>query len=141
MEESRVNKSLKNTGFGVIGMALSLLVQFISRTVFIKLLGDEYNGINGLFSNILYVLNVAELGVAYSIAYALYAPLQEENRDKICAIMNFLRRTFIMVCATEESNPKCVALIAYLLPTRIRSMYSSFASSNSVRFQNTFLPP
>lgn len=97
-------------------MALSLLVQFISRTVFIKLLGDEYNGINGLFSNILYVLNVAELGVAYSIAYALYAPLQEENRDKICAIMNFLRRTYYVVAlVVAAAGLACTPFLQYLI--------------------------
>lgn len=97
MEESRVDKSIKNTTFGMIGLAVSLLVQFISRTIFIKLLGDEYNGINGLFTNILSVLNLAELGFAYSIAYALYAPLQSADKEKICAIMNYLRKIYYLI--------------------------------------------
>ena len=114
--QSRVGKSIKNTGFGLIGMAINLIVQFISRTFFIQLLGAEYNGINGLFSNILQVLNLAELGFAYSVAYALYAPLQSQSKEKISAIMNFLRRVYsVITIVVLVLGVACIPFLQYLI--------------------------
>lgn len=124
--KSRVTKSIKNTGFGLIGMAISLIAQFISRTFFIRLLGAEYNGINGLFSNILQVLNLAELGFAYSVAYALYAPLQSENREKICAIMNFLRRVYnVITIVVLMLGLICLPLLQFLIKDDISTLVFS----------------
>lgn len=64
MQESRLNKSMKNTVIGVMGTLLNLLFQFIARSIFIKILGEAYNGVNGLFSSILTILNLAELGLS-----------------------------------------------------------------------------
>ena len=123
MEGSRVEKSIKNTSFGMIGLAVSILVQFISRTIFIKLLGDEYNGVNGLFTNILSVLNLAELGFAYSIAYALYAPLQTENKEKICAIMNYLRKIYYLIAiVVGTAGLLCIPFLQYLIKEDISTL-------------------
>ena len=123
MEESRVEKSIKNTSFGMVGLALSVLVQFISRTIFIKLLGDEYNGVNGLFTNILSVLNLAELGFAYSIAYALYAPLQSADREKICAIMNYLRKIYYLISLiVGTAGLLCVPFLQYLIKEDVSTL-------------------
>ncbi len=114
--QSRVTKSIKNTGFGLIGMAVSMIVQFASRTVFIYLLGVEYNGINGLFTNILQVLNLAELGFAFSIAYALYGPLQDENKQRISAIMNYLRNIYrVIALVITVAGLACVPFLQYLI--------------------------
>ena len=114
--ESRVTKSIKNTGFGLVGMAISMIVQFASRTVFIYLLGVEYNGINGLFTNILQVLNLAELGFAFSIAYALYGPLQEKDKQKISAIMNYLRKIYrIIALSITIAGLACVPFLQFLI--------------------------
>ncbi|MBQ8429321.1 MAG: hypothetical protein IJX30_04430 [Clostridia bacterium] len=123
MENSRVTKSIKNTGFGMLGMTVNLLVQFISRALFIKLLGDAYNGINGLFTNILYVLNLAELGFAHSIAFALYGPLQEANEEKICAIMNHLRKIYYVVAiAVAVAGLACVPFLQHLISEDISEL-------------------
>ena len=53
--ESRVGKSIKNTVFGMVGLLISQIFSFIARSIFINILGVEYNGVNGLFSNILQV--------------------------------------------------------------------------------------
>ena len=123
MEGSRVEKSIKNTSFGMIGLAVSILVQFVSRTIFIKFLGDEYNGVNGLFTNILSVFNLAELGFAYSIAYALYAPLQTANKEKICAIMNYLRKMYYLIALiVGAAGLLCVPFLQYLIKEDISTL-------------------
>ena len=75
------NSRTKNTVFNLIanigGQGASILLRFISRTVFIYVLGKGYLGINGLFSNILEILSLAELGVGTAIFYSMYEPLSK----------------------------------------------------------------
>lgn len=123
MTENRTVKSIRNTSFGLIGMALNLVVQFITRSIFVVLLGKEYNGINGLFANILQVLNLAELGFAYAIAFALYKPLNSGDEKKISAIMNCLRKIYIIVALVVAiSGAICVPLLQYLIKDDIASL-------------------
>lgn len=122
-EQSRIKKFMKNTGFGLISMAVNLIVQFVARTFFVRILGAEYNGINGLFLNILQVLNIAELGFAYSVAFALYKPLQEQNIEKISAIMNFLRRVYaIVTCVVLGAGVLCIPFLQYLIKEDISTL-------------------
>ena len=95
--QSRVEKSLKNTIFGMIGLFCSLIVSFVSRSIFIRVLGVEYNGVNGLFSNILQVLNLAELGFATSIAYALYKPLKEDDHKTAAMLMQYFAKIYRVI--------------------------------------------
>ena len=71
MDKSRLGNSMKNTIIGIVFTMLNLIFQFSVKSVFIKLLGETYNGVNGLFSSILQVLNLAELGFASAVAYSL----------------------------------------------------------------------
>ena len=60
---SRIRNTAKNTLFGVGGQLLSQLMAFIYRTVFIHYLSASFLGVQGLFSNILSLLSLAELGI------------------------------------------------------------------------------
>lgn len=80
-------------------MLLSLISQFVARSVFISYLGDTYNGVTGLFSGILNILNIAELGFAYSVAFVLYKPLKEGNEEDIAAVMNFFSKVYRIIAA------------------------------------------
>lgn len=93
-KQSRIKNSLRNIVFGVGGQCLILLFSFISRTVFIKYLGVEYLGINGLFYNILFVLNLADLGLGTAVTYSLYKPLAENNIKKINTLVLFYKNIY-----------------------------------------------
>ena len=99
---SRTSKSLKNVIFGLIGLLCSLVVTFVAKSIFIRLLGVAYNGVNGLFSNILQVLNLAELGFPATIALSLYKPLQEEDSIVVAQLMNYFAKVYraiaLLVC-------------------------------------------
>lgn len=82
---------------GLVNQVLITLLNFISRTIFIKTMGVEYLGINGLFNNILTVLSLAELGIGNAIMYALYKPLSREDRPKVAAIMQYYRKLYLIV--------------------------------------------
>ena len=82
---SRSKKSVKNVLYAFIGQFVGLIVSFIARIVFIRTLGSEYLGLNGLFSNILVVLSLAELGVGSAILFKLYDPLSKNDKKRISA--------------------------------------------------------
>ncbi|OLA93445.1 MAG: hypothetical protein BHW64_06765 [Candidatus Melainabacteria bacterium LEY3_CP_29_8] len=46
------------------------------------MLSEGYVGINGLFTDILNILSLSELGVGTAITYALYRPIAENDISK-----------------------------------------------------------
>lgn len=87
--KSRTEYSIMNIGVGLAGYIANTLMGFLCRMVFVRCLSAEYLGINGLFSNILSMLSLAELGIGTAIVYALYKPLAEEDHEKIASLMKF----------------------------------------------------
>jgi len=93
----RTINSFKNIITGISGQVLTIFLQFASRTVFIYVLGKEYLGISALFTNILSILSVTELGIGTAIVYSLYKPLVEKDIKKISSTMNFLKKAYFIV--------------------------------------------
>lgn len=122
-EGSRVNKSLKNTVFGMVGIICSLIVSFATKSVFVRLLGAEYNGVNGLFTNILQVLNLAELGFATSIAYALYKPLKAGDERTTAALMSYFAKIYrIIAIVVAVTGCCCIPFLQYLIAEDISEL-------------------
>ena len=95
----RVKRFLQNMAVGVGGQMFTYILQFISRTVFIYTLGKEYLGISGLFSNIIGVLSVTELGLGAAVTFSLYAPLANDDKKRINSIMRMPRRAYFLIGA------------------------------------------
>lgn len=93
----RTENSLRNVAAGLSGQALSLAVSFIGRRYFTSLLGKEYLGLNGLFTNLLTMLSLVELGIGPAIIYSLYKPLAERDHSKIKALMALYRKAYTAV--------------------------------------------
>ena len=121
--ESRVRKSLRNTLVGMSGLIVSLVVSFLAKSVFVRLLGAEYNGVNGLFTNILQVLSLAELGFATSIAYALYKPLNEKDERTTAALMNYFAKIYrVIAIVVAVAGCCCIPLLQYLIAEDISEL-------------------
>lgn len=69
MERSRTKNSIINSTTSIVNQVLTVLMDFAVKTIFIKILGSEYLGINGLFSNIITLLSLADLGIGIAIPY------------------------------------------------------------------------
>lgn len=95
--ESRIINSIRNIATGFLGQFIQIILGFFSRTIFIKYLATEYLGISGLFTNILSMLSLAELGVGSAIIYALYKPLAENNKEEITALMSFYKKSYKII--------------------------------------------
>ena len=68
---SRLTNTLRNFRFGLAAQLVVTLLGFLSRTVFMRVLGEEYLGINGLYTSILDVLSLTELGLADVVIFSL----------------------------------------------------------------------
>lgn len=94
---SRTKNSIRNIAVSISCQFLMLIFSFLSRTVFIKILGAEYLGINGLFQNILSVMSLADLGFGTAVIYALYKPLADNDKNKITQIINYFKKVYNII--------------------------------------------
>ena len=97
MENSRTQNSVRNMLYGAINRIVSIIFPFIVRTVFIKTIGEEYLGLNTLFSSILQVLNLADLGFSTAIAASMYKPIAENDINKVSALMKLFRNVYKII--------------------------------------------
>ena len=85
------------TVWGIIARIVMLIIPFFVRTVFIRILGIEYLGLNSLFSSVLNVLNLAELGIDSAVVFMMYKAVAENDKESICRYLNFIRKAYFYV--------------------------------------------
>ncbi len=93
----RLENSTRNIKTAWILQLVHILCQFFSRTAIIYTLSIEYVGLSGLFSNILTMLSLAELGIGEAIIFSLYGPIARGETDTIQAIMKFYKKVYISI--------------------------------------------
>lgn len=117
----RVKNSVINISVGLGNQIIITSLSFISRTVFIRTLGVEYLGINGLITNILAMLALVEAGIGASIMYSLYKPVAENDQNKINVLMKLYRNAYMII-----------ALIVLLLGLSIMPFLEYFVKDTTV---------
>ena len=95
--KSKVQKSLFNVVTGIFGQGLSYVLSFVIRTVFIYTLGELYLGLNGLFTNVLSVLNLAELGLGTAIVIELYKTVASNDQEKSKQFLQLYKRAYYVI--------------------------------------------
>ncbi len=96
-EKSRTEYSAMNTTVAMAARIIAILIGYLSRIVFTHTLAEDYVGINGLFTDILNVLALSELGVGTAITYALYRPIAENDIEKQKSLMKMYRSFYRIV--------------------------------------------
>lgn len=97
MRLSVLQNAKRNIVWGILERIIITILPFAVRTVFLNVLGAEILGLNGLFSSILNVLNIAELGFSNAIIYNMYKPIAQNDVDKVCALMKFYKRIYRII--------------------------------------------
>lgn len=97
MKVERTKNASRNIVFGVILKIVQIFIPFFMRTAMIYFMGVEYLGLNSLFTAILQVLNLAELGVGSAMIYSMYQPIAEDDTDTICALLNIYKRYYFTI--------------------------------------------
>ena len=96
---SRTGNASRNAASAIINKLVILLLTFINRKVFIVYIGVEYLGINGLFSNVLTLLSMADLGLGTAMNVSLYKPIAENDTKKLAALLGFFRKLYYGIAA------------------------------------------
>lgn len=97
MKIERTKNAKNNIIFGTILKLYQIIVPFVMRTAMIYLLGVEYLGLNSLFTSILHVLNLAELGVGSAMVFSMYKPIATDDGKMICALMKLYKIYYRMI--------------------------------------------
>ncbi|MDM0500697.1 sugar translocase [Clostridium perfringens] len=95
--DSRIKNSTRNAIVGIAGQVFIVFINFFSRSIFIKFLSEDYLGVNGLFSNILTILSLADLGLGDAIIYSMYKAIAEKDKKKIKALMNLYSSAYKVI--------------------------------------------
>lgn len=94
---------------GIINKMIVTLLPFIMRTTMIYIMGTQYLGLSSLFSSILNVLSLAELGFGSALVYSMYKPIANNDTDLICALLNMYKKIYRII-----GGIICIAGVAVL---------------------------
>lgn len=94
---NRKKNATRNIIFGTCLKLYQIVVPFLMRTIMIYFMGVQYLGLNSLFTSVLQVLNLAELGVGSAMVYSMYKPVAEHDNNTICALMGLYRKYYRII--------------------------------------------
>lgn len=97
MEERRTDKSIKNIIYALVGQFFGIGISLISRSIFVKILSSEYLGLSTLFTNILTILSLTEMGFGTAMAFELYRPIARNDKEKIKSLMKLYKKIYIII--------------------------------------------
>ena len=113
---SRTQKSARNIAFSIGYQLVTLFSNFLIKTILIKNLGIQYTGVSALFTDILTVLSVAELGFGTAVSYALYRPLYEKDDIQIAKLMRLYQKIYRVVFSViVAAGIVCLIFLKYIV--------------------------
>lgn len=100
MGKGRTKKAMKNILYAFLNQFLNLFLTFLARMVFVRILGTEYLGLNGLFTDVIGVLSLADLGFNTAMVYSFYQPLADNDTKRMAALTTFYKKVY-----------RCIAIV------------------------------
>ena len=97
MKIERTRNAIRNTKWGVVQKTVNILFPFIVRTVLIYTLSAEYAGLSSLFTSILSILSLTELGFSNAIVYHMYKPIANDDKEKVCTLLNVYKKAYLVI--------------------------------------------
>lgn len=141
MNNGVVKKAKKNIVLGLFNQLVFMFCPFIERTFIQYALGSKYLGLNSLFSSILTVLSLSELGISSAIVYHMYTPLSENDWDSLNALLNFYKKAYRIIGIVVGTIGLCLVpflpkLISGSYPTtiNIRVLFLIFLSKTVLSY-------
>lgn len=136
----RTKDSIKNSLSSMVANFTAILFSFIAQAVFVRSLGVEYLGLNGLFNNILTLLSLFEVGVGSAIVYSIYKPISVNDVEKIKSLTWLYKKAyriiallfFVVGIALIPILPKLVKDVT--VPINLNLIYILFLLSSIIDF-------
>lgn len=105
---SRLKNSTYNILFGMLNKIIIMILTFVSRAIFVRVLSEDYLGINSIFSSVLNMLSLADLGLGTAMAYSFYRPLAENDEKKIASLICFYKKVYNIIASTVAIIGVCL---------------------------------
>lgn len=115
MAKNRTTSVVKSARMGILYQLVNTTFSFLTRTVFIKVFGAEYLGVNSLFTNILSVLSFVELGIGTALTYNLYKPIAENNIEEIKSLMALYKKSYRCIAAIVFGVGICIMPFLHMI--------------------------
>ena len=113
---SRTKNAIRNTKYAILSKMLTLVLSFVSRTIFIYVLGNVYLGVNGLYTDILNALSFAELGFGSALDYLMYAPIANGDEERALRLLGFYRTVYrIIACVILALGLSLLPFLQYIV--------------------------
>ncbi len=114
--KSRSSNTMKNSVVGIFVYIVNAVVSMVSRTIFIKIMGVEYLGVNGLYSNILTMLSLTDMGLFTVMMYSLYKPLAENDTERISSLIRYFNKLYnIIACIVALLGVAFIPILPYIV--------------------------
>lgn len=94
---SRSDNSIKNIFASLMMTFINIFLGFVCQKIFINQLGPTNLGLNGLFTNIISFLSIADLGIGTAIIFNMYKPIAENDNEKIKTLMAFYKKSYRII--------------------------------------------
>lgn len=98
-KDMRTKNSLKNVIASMLSNIITIIIGVVAQAIFIKILGSEYLGLNSLFSNIISMLAIVEMGIGNAIIFNLYKPIANNEIEKIKSLMYFYKKSYRIIAS------------------------------------------
>ncbi|MBR6208194.1 MAG: lipopolysaccharide biosynthesis protein [Oscillospiraceae bacterium] len=137
----RTEKSIRNLKFALAAQVVTIALSFVTRTCLVRILGIEAVALNGLFTQVIAAISLAEMGTGTAIVYNLYKPLAEGDHEKVSQLMNLFRTAYwIIGAATMVIGIILIPWLPYLITdlpndiSYIRIVYLMFVFQSAVSY-------
>lgn len=97
MARTRTQNAKRNIAGALLYRVAALVSTFATRTAIIYLMGAMYAGISSLFSAVLQILSLAELGFGSAMVFSMYRPIAEGRTDEVNALLSLYRRIYRVI--------------------------------------------
>lgn len=116
MKIERTKNTIRNLSWGYIYRGVAIILPFVFRTVMLKRMGADYLGMNSLFSSVLQIVNLSELGFGTAMVYSMYKPIAENDKEQICALLRFYKKIYFVIgCAVMGIGLIILPFIPHLI--------------------------
>ncbi|WP_404987684.1 lipopolysaccharide biosynthesis protein [Clostridium culturomicium] len=104
----RVKKAGINVFVSLVTYIISFFPVFIVRKMFLTYLGEELLGLSSLYTNIIGLLAIVELGIGTAIIFALYKPFAEDDKVKIKGYVDFYAKFYRITGCIVSALGLCI---------------------------------
>ncbi|WP_214891645.1 hypothetical protein [Exiguobacterium sp. s142] len=121
----RIAHSFKNIGVTFIGQLLAMAIAFPARLIFLENLGTENLGLHSLFTNLITLLSLVDLGIGSAIVFSLYKPIAEEDKNKVAGLMKLYKKIYTIIGIT-------VFLIGIIIMTFLEFIVKEYNGNENI---------